>query len=56
MDKKEIQLLINALDYDLETIWHLIDFGRISDSVPIMERVLNKIQSFRARGDIPYCV
>ena len=55
MEKHEILVLIDNLEYDLETVWCLIDFGRMRDSALIMERLLNKVQLFQSRiSEGPY--
>ncbi len=47
MDVSEIRRFYERLNYDFNTITYLIDYGRLRETLVIMERVLNGIDSFR---------
>jgi hypothetical protein len=55
MDTLEIRTFINSLLYDLDTVEYLLDYGRIHETVPIVDKILTRIQSFRDQmGKGPY--
>ena len=47
MDILEIRTFINSLIYDLDTVEYLLDYGRTHETVPIVDKILTRIQSFR---------
>ena len=47
VDLVKNNLFINDLNYQINTIQYLFDYHRIIETVPIVDRVLNKIESFR---------
>ncbi|MBF0531829.1 MAG: hypothetical protein HQL23_01905 [Candidatus Omnitrophica bacterium] len=55
MDMQEIRSLINSTIYDLDTVDYLLDYGRIDETVTIVNKILNRIQYFRDQtGKGPY--
>jgi len=48
MEPVAVRTFIKDLIYDLETVQYLFDFGRFKETLPVMERVLDNIISFRA--------
>ena len=53
MDPKEIKELIDELNYDLTTVQYLHDFGRIKETVPIVQKILDRITAFKNKSDLP---
>ena len=48
MDSLKVCLFIKNLIYDLDSVQYLLDYGRLKETVPIIERILDNIDSFRA--------
>jgi len=51
MDIKEIRQFIDSTVYDFETIEHFLTFGRVKETLPVMEKIIRSIQQFRSRAD-----
>jgi len=47
MNKQQIQIFINSLNYDLETLCILIDCERLKETIPIVCKILSDIRSFK---------
>ena len=48
MDSQNVSHFIKNLVYDLDTVRYLIDYGRLKETLPVMDRILENIDSFRA--------
>ena len=51
MDREKIKKFINTLKYDLATIQNLRDFGRIKETLPLVQRILEDITAFKNQPD-----
>jgi len=47
MDFLKIRSFVKDLTYDLDSVQYLFDYGRVKETLPIIETILNNIDSFR---------
>ena len=50
MDPLKIRLFIKNLTYDLDTVQCLLDYDRVIETFPIIEKILQHIDAFRANN------
>ncbi len=50
MDILKVRSFVKDLIYNLDTVQYLLDYGRVKETVPIIDSVLDDIDSFRAGG------
>ena len=47
MDSPKVRLFIKDLIYDLDTVQYLLDYGRIKETLPVVDKILDDIVSLR---------
>ena len=48
MDTKQIKSFVDEIIYDVDTVQYLLDYGRFKETLPIIGKILEHINSFRA--------
>ncbi len=51
MDHKKIQALAAKISYDLETVRFLLDYGRVKETWPVVQKVLSRVEALKGALD-----
>ncbi|MBF0511628.1 MAG: hypothetical protein HQL13_04780 [Candidatus Omnitrophica bacterium] len=51
MDIFQTKLFIDSMVYDFETVRYLLEYGRIKETWPVMEKIFLKVESFQKNKD-----